>query len=87
MRTQHGPNWVQSRLVADACGGPVLRRQGPIGQPGAARPIKALTKRLLLATSQMGLSVDVRWGPVATAVNGTVVARLAETFLHREREM
>jgi hypothetical protein len=30
-----------SRLVADACGAPVLRDQGPIGRPGTARPIKA----------------------------------------------
>jgi hypothetical protein len=29
------------RPVADACGSPVLRDQGPIGRPGAARPIKA----------------------------------------------
>jgi hypothetical protein len=27
------------RPVADACGAPVLRDQGPIGRPGTARPI------------------------------------------------
>jgi len=29
------------RPVADACGAPVLRDQGPIGRPGTARPMQA----------------------------------------------
>ena len=29
------------RPVADACGAPVLRDQGPIGRPGTARSIQA----------------------------------------------
>jgi hypothetical protein len=32
------------RLVADACGAPVLRDQGPIDRPGTARPIKASSR-------------------------------------------
>jgi hypothetical protein len=32
---------LRSRPVADPCGAPVLRDQGPIGRPGTARPIKA----------------------------------------------
>jgi hypothetical protein len=32
---------LRSRPVADACGAPVLRDQGPIGRPGTARPIQA----------------------------------------------
>jgi hypothetical protein len=31
----------RSRMVADACGAPVLRDQGPIGRPGTARPMQA----------------------------------------------
>jgi hypothetical protein len=37
----------RSRMVADAFGGPVLRDQGPIGRPGSARPMQALTDHLL----------------------------------------
>jgi hypothetical protein len=33
----------RSRPVADASGAPVLRDQGPIGRPGTARPIQAVT--------------------------------------------
>ena len=36
----------RSRPVADACGAPVLRDQGPIGRPGTARPMQASTNRL-----------------------------------------
>ena len=35
-----------SRPVADACGAPVLRDQGPIGRPGTARPISTQTGTL-----------------------------------------
>jgi hypothetical protein len=38
---EHRGFW--SRLVADASGAPVLRDHGPIGRPGTARPILALT--------------------------------------------
>ena len=31
--------FFRSRPVADACGAPVLRDQGPIGRPGTARPM------------------------------------------------
>jgi hypothetical protein len=34
----HRTAGLRSRLVADACGAPVLRGQGPIGRPGTARP-------------------------------------------------
>jgi hypothetical protein len=43
LRTQRGPRGLRSRPVAGACGAPVLRDQGPIGRPGTARPIQALT--------------------------------------------
>jgi hypothetical protein len=35
--------WLRPRSVADASGAPVLRDQGPIGRPGTARPIQAVT--------------------------------------------
>jgi hypothetical protein len=39
----YGPGLVRSRPVADACGAPVLRDQGPIGRPGTARLMQAST--------------------------------------------
>ena len=34
------------RPVVDACGAPVLRDQGPIGQPGTARPMRRQVEQL-----------------------------------------
>jgi hypothetical protein len=38
-----GATLGRSRPIADACGAPVLRGQGPIGRPGTTRPILAST--------------------------------------------
>jgi hypothetical protein len=42
------------RPVADACGAPVLRGQGPIGRPGTARPIKAWASQSTKTTAKAG---------------------------------
>jgi hypothetical protein len=55
----------RSRPVADASGAPVLRDQGPIGRPGTARPMQALTSDYLLPKP------DGAGAPAVEVVNNT----------------
>src|ERR671935_1545154 len=83
-----------SGSAADASGTPVLRDQGPIGRPGTARPIKAMTPcmpcsfgLLQHARSEadahpadlVGVTVADRCIPLVTAACGTWVPRPVRT--------
>ena len=86
----------RSGPVADASGAPVLRDQGPIGRPGTARPIKALTlachavsassptpgqRRAPSSNGLPGVTVTDRCIPLVPAAYGTRVARPVRTTM------
>jgi hypothetical protein len=71
-----------------------VRNQGPIGRPGTARPIQALTPCMPCSVAawrrprsvaraqrngRLGLTVIDRWIPLVTAACGTWVARPASS--------